>query len=169
MKKVTIDTRPQGANHRLSPDQWVSDRRAAEPLKRLTLDVSLTLHKRIKSQCAIRGVKMADVLRDLLEQEFPEADPLWLASVQLVVLFPRDQNRTLAAPRDGLRALGHRAREDLGQLVLGLGELPHDRLILSRLARQRVASPRLGIKAGREGSYRIRPNGSGGHLGLACG
>jgi hypothetical protein len=75
MKKVTIDTRPQGANHRLSPDQWVSDRRAAEPIKRLTLDVSLTLHKRIKSRCAIQGVKMADVLRDLLEREFPEEEP----------------------------------------------------------------------------------------------
>jgi len=31
------------------------------------------LHRRIKSVCAQRGLKMADVLRELLEQEFPAA------------------------------------------------------------------------------------------------
>ena len=43
----------------------------AEPMKRFTIDVPVSLHTRIKTQCAMNGVKMADVLRDLLEREFP--------------------------------------------------------------------------------------------------
>lgn len=39
--------------------------------KRLTLDVPLSLHRRIKRTCADRGEMMADVLRDILEREFP--------------------------------------------------------------------------------------------------
>lgn len=38
--------------------------------KRLTIDVSLALHTRIKTQCAARQVKMVDELRRLLEREF---------------------------------------------------------------------------------------------------
>jgi hypothetical protein len=33
----------------------------------------VNLHTRIKTQCAMRGVKMADVLRELFEREFPKA------------------------------------------------------------------------------------------------
>lgn len=44
-----------------------------EPMKRLTVDVTETLHKRIKAQCAINGVIMANVIRDILEREFPSA------------------------------------------------------------------------------------------------
>jgi predicted DNA binding CopG/RHH family protein len=42
----------------------------AEANKRLTIDVTESLHKRIKAQCAMRGTKMADAIRDLLEKEF---------------------------------------------------------------------------------------------------
>ena len=45
----------------------------AEVMKRFTIDVTEDLHKRIKAQCAMRGDKMADVIRDLLEREFPKA------------------------------------------------------------------------------------------------
>lgn len=45
----------------------------AEVKKRFTIDVTEDLHKRIKAQCAMRGDKMADVIRDLLELEFPKA------------------------------------------------------------------------------------------------
>jgi predicted DNA binding CopG/RHH family protein len=44
----------------------------AEPMKRFTIDVAETLHKRIKSQCAMQGTKMADVIREMLEKAFPE-------------------------------------------------------------------------------------------------
>ena len=45
-------------------------RAEAEANKRLTIDITEGLHKRIKAQCAMRGTKMADVIRDLLEKEF---------------------------------------------------------------------------------------------------
>jgi hypothetical protein len=64
-----------------SAEDWVQgagarDREAAappEPMKRFTIDVPVGLHCRVKIACAQRGLKMADVLRDLLEREFPAA------------------------------------------------------------------------------------------------
>jgi hypothetical protein len=44
----------------------------AEPMKRFTIDVPESLHMRIKMGCAQRKAKMADVIRDWLEREFPE-------------------------------------------------------------------------------------------------
>ena len=70
-------------------DAWVSDRRDTpelpqaappepvaeepgdEPMKRFTIDVPASLHTRVKIGCAQRGLKMADVLREMLEREFP--------------------------------------------------------------------------------------------------
>ena len=43
----------------------------AEPMKRLTIDVPVSLHTRVKTECAKSGRKMADVVRDLLERQFP--------------------------------------------------------------------------------------------------
>ena len=43
-----------------------------ESMKRFTIDVPYALHRRIKTQCAMRGQKMADVLREIPEREFPE-------------------------------------------------------------------------------------------------
>jgi hypothetical protein len=63
-----------------TPDDWVRNAPAPEQpsapaaqqaTKRFTIDVPLELHSRIKVECARRGLKMADVLRDLLEREFP--------------------------------------------------------------------------------------------------
>jgi len=44
---------------------------ANKKMKRLTIDISNELHCRIKSHCARRGLKMADNIRELLEQTFP--------------------------------------------------------------------------------------------------
>lgn len=44
-----------------------------EKMSRFTIDVPESLHRRVKMQCAGRGKKMADVMRELLEREFPEA------------------------------------------------------------------------------------------------
>ncbi|MCK4578418.1 MAG: hypothetical protein KAU50_06490 [Candidatus Marinimicrobia bacterium] len=41
-------------------------------MKRLTIDVPAELHTAIKVDCARRGAKMADVIRDLLESQFWE-------------------------------------------------------------------------------------------------
>lgn len=43
---------------------------AGSPMKRLTIDITDELHRRIKSKCAERGVKMADEIRVILEQHF---------------------------------------------------------------------------------------------------
>ncbi len=59
-------------------DAWVAERDAppppppasAEQMKRFTIDVPVSLHTRIKVQCAAKGVKMADVIREMLEREF---------------------------------------------------------------------------------------------------
>lgn len=71
-KHVAFGAKPS-AKQAESPqaDAWVQSREA-EPMKRLTIDVPLSLHGRIKAQCAMRGVKMADEVRVLLEQHFPE-------------------------------------------------------------------------------------------------
>ena len=42
-----------------------------ERMKRFTIDVPESLHRRVKAECALRGVKMADYLRQTLEQHFP--------------------------------------------------------------------------------------------------
>lgn len=71
MKKITIGRKPSSKSGPTSPDDWISDRsRSNEPTKRLTIDVSLWLHQRVKSQCALNGENMADVVRELLEERF---------------------------------------------------------------------------------------------------
>jgi hypothetical protein len=40
------------------------------PMKRLTIDVPIDLHIRLKTGCAMRGEKIADVIRLLIEREF---------------------------------------------------------------------------------------------------
>jgi ParG len=41
--------------------------------KRLTVDVSADLHKRLKIHCANTERQISDVVRDLLEREYPAA------------------------------------------------------------------------------------------------
>jgi hypothetical protein len=43
-----------------------------ESMRRFTIDVPDKLHRRIKSQCALKGVKMADEIRRILAEQFPE-------------------------------------------------------------------------------------------------
>jgi len=44
----------------------------SEPMKRLTIDVPRSLHTRIKAACALRGSKMVDEIRAMLEREFTD-------------------------------------------------------------------------------------------------
>jgi len=75
MKTITFKAmRPTSA------EGWVQsskplDRETApsEPMKRFTIDVPVELHKRVKAGCAQRGVNMCDLVRELLEREFPAA------------------------------------------------------------------------------------------------
>ena len=72
MKKILFGGKPSPRPGQGSSDDWVADRamQPIEPTKRLTVDVPLSLHQRVKSQCAVRGEIMADVIRGLLEQHF---------------------------------------------------------------------------------------------------
>lgn len=95
-KKVTFGTKPQPEELPSDPDAWVSggsepsDQQEpetktenstvsteievlveTEKMKRLTIDIPPTLHTRIKVECAQRQKKIADIVRQLLEQEFP--------------------------------------------------------------------------------------------------
>lgn len=74
-KKVSIGAKPTARP--ATADAWVENRaRDTTPprdaMKRLTFDIPDALHRRIKATCATRGVKMADELRRMLEQHFPE-------------------------------------------------------------------------------------------------
>ncbi len=72
MKKVPIGRKPVHEPRPANPDDWVNDRELSDDKKkRLTIDIPVSLHKRVKSQCALRNVRMADIVRDMLEQEFP--------------------------------------------------------------------------------------------------
>jgi hypothetical protein len=72
-KKVQINHPRDVTAH----DEWVSRKpqadKAAEPMKRLTIDVPESLHTRIKISCVTNKQKMADVVRELLAQHWPEA------------------------------------------------------------------------------------------------
>lgn len=48
-----------------------TDGKPIEPMKRFTIDVPESLHRRIKTACAQRGTRMADEIRDILNREFP--------------------------------------------------------------------------------------------------
>ena len=72
-KKVAFGTKPTPKKDMsVDADQWV-EHRTDEPNKRLTLDVPASLHARIKAQCAMRGVKMSEEIRALLEEHFSES------------------------------------------------------------------------------------------------
>lgn len=72
MKKIDFGAKPSTRPDHGSQDKWVTDRltKPVEPMKRLTIDVPLSLHQAVKSQCAIRGENMAKVVRSLLEDHF---------------------------------------------------------------------------------------------------
>lgn len=76
-KKVAFGAKPQPvAPASRSADEWVQNRpteqaAAGEPMKRLTIDVPASLHTRIKVGCTLRGRKIADELRELLDKHFP--------------------------------------------------------------------------------------------------
>lgn len=77
MKKVTFGGKRPSGTSAGGVDAWVLDSDAVErePTKRFTIDVPVSLHKRVKSQCAMQNLVMADVIRELLERRFPSAVP----------------------------------------------------------------------------------------------
>ncbi len=74
-KKIAIGTKPTNKPTPTGADAWVESRGAGEPekMKRLTIDISENLHRRIKAQCAMNGTKIADEVRELLNQKYGTA------------------------------------------------------------------------------------------------
>lgn len=70
-KKVQIAHPREVTTH----DEWVSRKpeTPAEPTKRLTIDIPESLHALIKLGCVANKQKMADAVRALVEQRWPEA------------------------------------------------------------------------------------------------
>jgi hypothetical protein len=72
-KKVEFGPRPN-TNTTNTPtiEEWVKNlvQVTEEPMKRLTLDISEGLHRKIKVSCASRGTKMAEEIRALLEAHY---------------------------------------------------------------------------------------------------
>ena len=72
-KRISIGAKPSTTRTPVEADAWVEHRETgdeAEPMKRLTIDVPASLHREIKSQCALRGSKIADEVRELLLQKY---------------------------------------------------------------------------------------------------
>ena len=72
-KKISIGAKPTASGADRAAEKWVEDRapgKNAGETKRLTIDVPVDLHGRIKAACALKGVKMVDDINRLLVQEY---------------------------------------------------------------------------------------------------
>lgn len=72
-KKISIGVKPTNKRVVPSADAWVENRETGEEpetMKRLTIDIPESLHREIKKQCAERGKKMVDEVRELLLQKY---------------------------------------------------------------------------------------------------
>jgi hypothetical protein len=78
-KRIDIGQRPAA---RTEAESWVRRGDAATTVEsaraelypaRLTIDVSVALRGRIKVAAFSRGITVADMLRELLERQFPES------------------------------------------------------------------------------------------------
>ena len=66
MKTIKIGAKPTGRDAK-SIEEWVdgdlASQAASEPLKRLTIEVPLSLHQKVKLKCVTDGTSMADLVR----------------------------------------------------------------------------------------------------------
>lgn len=71
-KKVSIGVKPTNKPIPDAADAWVEKRDIGqiEKTKRLTIDIPDSLHRAIKSQCAMRGTKIADEVREMLIEKY---------------------------------------------------------------------------------------------------
>lgn len=78
-KKISFGPKPTGKPLPPAADSWVESRTEEEVaeekvkperMKRLTIDIPLSLHRAIKSQCAASDKQMADEIRKLLIQKY---------------------------------------------------------------------------------------------------
>lgn len=83
-KRTGLGSRPSRPTATVDADKWVESRvvettvsqpaepeQVEQPKKKLIIELTQEMHTRLKSKCAERGVKMSDVVRDLINKEFP--------------------------------------------------------------------------------------------------
>ena len=67
-KRVDIGTRPTTRQAGPAPDAnaWIANQEQSEPerIKRLTIDLPESLHRRIKVACVLEGVTIVEVVRE---------------------------------------------------------------------------------------------------------
>ncbi len=77
-KKINITAKPNKKTI-TNADEWVQHRDAPsfeipkakkEAIKRLTIDIPESLHRKIKGECGSRGISIADEVRQLLLQKY---------------------------------------------------------------------------------------------------
>jgi hypothetical protein len=79
-KKISFGSKPQPKNTKKTvlADEWVNtgliETKTAETVEttRFTIDIPSELHRKIKSFCALKGVKMKEEIQKLLENYFVE-------------------------------------------------------------------------------------------------
>lgn len=72
-KKIAFGPKPSNKTSPGVADAWVDNRDAGvnqEKMKRLTIDIPESLHRTIKAQCAQRGSKIVDEVRELLSEKY---------------------------------------------------------------------------------------------------
>ena len=70
-KKVPIGGKPSNKPVPAAADAWVENRQGEpEAVKRMTIDIPESLHRTIKAQCAMRGTKIVEEVRELLIQKY---------------------------------------------------------------------------------------------------
>lgn len=81
-KKISMSTKPNSKTNgkEFNADAWVNQGAALttsgseaekEATARFTIDIPVSLHARIKSQCALNRQKMREVVLEMLEEKFP--------------------------------------------------------------------------------------------------
>jgi hypothetical protein len=79
-KKISLGPKPITKPTSPEADEWVKNRDFVfiekESNKRLTIDVPDSLHRAIKMQCAGRGTKIADEVRELLLQKYGNTETI---------------------------------------------------------------------------------------------
>jgi hypothetical protein len=89
------------------------------PMKRLTIDVPIDLHIRLKTGCAMRGEKIADVVRTMIEREFLASGNTMISSLDVGRYMPL-RSKSAAYERED------RSSQRLRTLV---AHLAHSRLV----------------------------------------
>lgn len=73
-KKVPLGGKPTAKKpaQDAAADAWVGSREKhqKEPMKRLTIDLPQSLHAQLKADCAMRGRKMVDEIREILAERY---------------------------------------------------------------------------------------------------